>query len=242
MALDENDLAKIGELIGQAVEGMKKETTKQVNGAIANVKDTFGKKLEGVLDAEAVAALATEKAQAIAADLAKKSAPAGDKSQGQGQLDPETKRMLDEMKAANEALQAKVRKGEEERAKERAERHAMEEKQAITAELAKVGVRDGLRGAALAYIREKGMVKRDGEGNIVFERPSDVGGVERLSLSDGFADWAKSTEGKEFLPQRDVRGSGDTQPARGAANGQQGTYVPLTGQQMAEIIRQSSME
>ena len=205
MPLDEQDLAKIAELITAATGESEKKTTTMVNKAMGTLKP-LKDRLEALPDPEALSTNIKTQFETLAADLAKK-APA---AQGAGApaVDEATKKLVEDLKTANEALMGKLRKGEDERRLERESRLAMEEKQAISTTLAKLSIRPGLMTAALNHLRATGMIKRSAEGEIVIERKDDVGTLEQVPLEEGLTAWTKTDEGKEFLPPKDAGGSG----------------------------------
>ena len=237
MALDDQDIAKITELTAAAIVAAQaeadKKTTKIVNAAIASTLKPFKERLESVPDAEAQAAKLKEMVDAATAELAKKlpAAPGGAKP------DDETAKALSELKTANETLQARLKKQDEERKAEKAQQAAMEESAAVSAALIKAeGFKKGLLQPALDHIKSRGMIKRDPQGAIAVEVKNEIGGTELVALEDGMAAWLKTDTGKEFLQPKDVGGSGTG--AGGRARG--GVAVPvLTGAQMAAVFNES---
>ena len=235
MALTEEDLAKITEITTAAIVAAQteaeKKTNKVINSAMASTLKPFKERLETLPDADALAAKIKEQVDAVAAELGKKTPAGGDPKPA----DTETARALAELKTANETLQARLKKQDEERKAEKAQAAAIEESQAVSTALGSIeGFRKGLLQPALDHLRSRGMVKRNGEGAICLEVKSDIGGTELVPLEDGIPTWLKTDMGKEFMAPKDVGGSGDGKGGRRA--GGTGAPTQLTGAQMAEIV------
>ena len=235
MALDDNDIAKITELTTAAIVAAQaeadKKTTKIINSAIASTLKPFKERLDGIPDADGLAAKVKEQVDAATAELAKKLPATGTPKPA----DDETTKALAELKAANEALSTKLKKQDEERKAEKAQTAAMQETEATSAALMKIpGFKASLLQPALDHIKARGLVRRDANGAIVAEVKSDIGGTELVPLEEALTAWSKSDVGKEFLMPKEVGGSGT---GRGGKPGQGGQHVPfLTGQEMAAIV------
>jgi len=239
MALDEQDLASIKELIAAASTESEKKLTKMVNGAMATTKG-LKERLDTVPDSDGLAAAIKAQVDAAAAELAKKiPAPSASGAAGAPAVDEATKKLVEDLKAANETLMTKLRKGEEERKTERETRLASEEKQAISAMLSKLQVKPSLLEPALDHIRARGMVKRGSDGTIVVERKDDIGGTELVTLEEGLTAWTKTDVGKEFLPPRDVGGSGNT-GSGGRRTGNAGGLPMPSLADLAQAVREAS--
>ena len=236
MPLDEQDLAKIAELITAATTETEKKTTTMVNKAMGTLKP-WKDRLEAIPDPEALSTSIKSQIAALADELAKKAPAPG--AGGVPAIDETTKKLVEDLKAANEALMGKLRKGEEERKTERETRLASEEKQAISATLSKLQVKPSLLEPALDHIRARGMVKRGSDGTIVVERKDDIGGTELVTLEEGLTAWTKTDVGKEFLPPRDVGGSGNT-GGGGRRTGNAGGFPMPSLADLAEAVRNAS--
>jgi hypothetical protein len=146
------------------------------------------------------------------------------KKEGEAELDhadsPVLKglqRQLEELR--NEATQLKA-----ERDAERTQSKNMTLRQKLGDELARAGINDPqrVRYAMALLVSEEQRVRwsEDGE-SIVFR---DATG-EDIDLATGIKTWAKSEDGKHFLPPTGARGSGDRQ-GQGRTQQQQGTKEP----------------
>lgn len=144
-----------------------------------------------------------------------------------GQSDEVTQRM----KALEGQLAVEKKKREASEAKQveaETRRARAEEDDAVKSALMAAGVKDEARiRAALHTHRGEGRIKRDEAGAIMFVKRSDDGD-EEMPLTKGVAEWAKTDEGKVFLPPTGASGSGGTQPRNGTVAPAKGKY---TGQQ-----------
>lgn len=242
MALDEEDKKLIAGLIGEALGTQKDEITKMVNGVAATMK----KQIAGLPTTENVNKLVEEQTAAALEAVAKKKESETPKDPGgkKPAADPEVAAQLQELRTANEKLLKKVEEGQRLREQEQATRLAAEEKAAVNSMLAEVKVRPALVGPAYAWLRERGMVKRDDEGEIVIEMKGASGVTEAYPLKEGLTKWIKTEEGREFLPARDAAGAGDRKSGRGDRSDQENRsgadrdgYVPPTMEEVAQALQ-----
>lgn len=133
------------------------------------------------------------------------------KAQEPGQPDPAAA-----AEARIRAMEKRLAEEQELRTKTETERARTEERSALMNGLAAIGVTGPRASAAAALLHgELGTVRRAKDGRIVFVVPRD-GYTDELDLAKGLAEWAKSPEGKEFLPARDAGGSGEPPRRPGA--------------------------
>lgn len=119
------------------------------------------------------------------------------------------------------ALEKQLTEEKERVARTEAQRARDEERSALINQLSTLGVTGPRAAAVAAYLHgEQGTVRRAKDGRIVFVVPRD-GYTDELDLAKGLAEWAKTPEGKDFLPARDVGGSGEAprRPGAPAPNG-----------------------
>lgn len=127
------------------------------------------------------------------------------------------KQLADEKKK-REASEAKQLEAEGRRAR-------AEEDDAVKSALMAAGVKDEARiRAALHTHRGEGRIKRDEAGSILFVKRGDAGD-EEIPLAKGIAEWAKTDEGKVFMPATGAAGSGSS----GAKNGANGANGAASG-------------
>lgn len=114
-------------------------------------------------------------------------------------------------------LEAKATKAESDKAETEARQRSGEERQALMAGLAALGVDGPRQKMALSYLYgEEKRVTRDDAGNIVFRVSRGSGNTrfdDLVSIDEGLKEWASTEEGKSVLPPRGAQGSGTT-PAK----------------------------
>lgn len=107
------------------------------------------------------------------------------------------------------AMEKRLAEEQELRTKTEAQRARDEERAALLSQLSSLGVTGTRAAAVAAYLHgEQGTVRRAKDGRIVFVVPRD-GYTDELDLAKGLTEWAKTPEGKEFLPAREASGSGE---------------------------------
>jgi plasmid stability protein len=173
---------------------------------VGTVKEQVGKALKGLdlkgMIGEALAPV-LEQVESL------KATSGGDKVQGQtsgqapGALPPEVQKQIDQLAKANKALQDKYDAAEKLRAETEAKSRRKEERDALGAALRKAGVPEPLAAGAVAYLGERGTIKRTDDGAIRWAQ-----GDDELELDKGAAAWLKTDEGRAYLPPRQVSGSG----------------------------------
>lgn len=240
MALDEQDITKITEIITAAQgEFLKGPVAKMVNNAITgHVKDIKGEvaKLaeKPVVDPESLGKLLDERMAGLKEELTKAGAKP-DKG-GTQQPDPETAKVLQELKAANEQLQTKLKARDEADKAEKLRVAAIEEKQAVTTMLGKLGVKPVMVESAFNDLRARGVVVRDADGQIVLKGKDETTGLDtNYALEEGLKGWLKTDLGKEFLPPKQAGGTGE-RGQRGAGGGGEGGYKPMTAADIAAAL------
>lgn len=83
-----------------------------------------------------------------------------------------------------------------------------EERTELATALRNNGVMDAMIKPLVAHLHgERAIVKRNEEGGLVMTVKRDWG-EEDVPLAQGIAEWAKTDEGKSYLPPKDVGGSG----------------------------------
>lgn len=126
------------------------------------------------------------------------------------------KKERDDEKAAREA--------------EKRERETSEERAALTKALTEGGVAPKRVKAAVAqlYLDEKRVVRND-KGELFFKLKDDDGDEVEYSLVDGVKKWVATEDGQEFLPAKQVSGSGGGQGGAGKPGAGKGgdTNAPL---------------
>ena len=126
---------------------------------------------------------------------------------GKPPLPPEYEARLKDME---KALSDERKRTAEERSQRQADLEKTkrgEERSALSDALRKLGVPESRLRAAVAMHAEDGRVIRDEGGAIKWRQPRD-GYEDKLDLDKGLAEWAKTDEGKDFLPARGAGGSG----------------------------------
>jgi len=127
-------------------------------------------------------------------------------------------KQLETEKKKREASEAKQAEAEARRAR-------AEEDDAVKSALMVAGVKDEARiRAALHTHRGEGRIKRDEAGTLLFVKRGDAG-EEEVPLAKGIAEWAKTDEGKVFLPPTGAAGSGGRGGQNGQTGGEKGKYT-----------------
>lgn len=206
--------AEIPDHIKTFVEGA---VTRGINGALG----TWGKRFEAKIPTadslkETISTSLAEALKGLKPDGAGGDG-GGDDGGGDGKRkrsadDPMERKFLklqDDLKKTQDALKAK----DEQATKEREERARAEERTELGNALRKVGVPDARAAAAAALLfHERKLVARNEAGEICLKVKSTVGGQtmeDLVPLSEGVEAWAKTPEGKEFMPPVDAGGSGN---------------------------------
>lgn len=210
MALDEDDLKKVAELIASEQEKATKATLKVI-----------GEQLKPVISRiEAVEKTATAKPD---------DQPDDEPDEGRGaSADPEVKAL----KAKMAALEARAQKAEQDRREAEEKAKAERLQQAARDALLAAGVPADRVKAALATLQVDGLLDYDDQGQpgIKFQRQ---GYAEVLTGKDGAAEWLKSDVGKIFLPPADVGGTGERS---GRRPGPKNTGQPVDGETLARNL------
>lgn len=125
------------------------------------------------------------------------------------QTDPEVLKL----KQSLESLQNQLRAKDDENKAIQAKQKRAEERTALASALSKLGVPEARAAGAMALLHtERGAVTRDDDGNIVMKVKRTFQGQtseEMVPLDEGIAEWAKTEEGKTYLPPANARGSGE---------------------------------
>ena len=204
--------ASIGELLAPALKDAETRFGKMANGAAMTAAEKavkgFKDRLDGVPTAETLA----ETIKSSVTEMLAAHAPAvkdkGSAGDGESDAMKELRKKLEASDKRQETLLADMRKKDEERQTILDKQRRNEERQTLTAALEKAGVKPTLRPAAVALLTERGLVKRDEEGNILFDHKDKDGNVEALPVEAGVGKWISTDEGKEYLPAKDTGGSG----------------------------------
>lgn len=206
MALDADDIKKIGEMIGEHAKNSEPERLKALEAVVGRAlgalklddKITALKaEIEGKIKPEPDAKEPDAKASAIADDPAFKRLQAG--------LEAATKAAEEQKKRAEAAEQASKR------------------------ERLSAGVRDALTSAgadpkrvqiALTHLEASGAVTLDDKGAPAFKFRRDGGYDDVVDAAKGAAEWLKTQDGQFFLPPSGAKGTGDgAGDTRGAGGG-----------------------
>lgn len=204
--------AALEERIGKAVDA-------RLNRAISGHLTRMQPKLAADIGAQVLAGLKAQQGEnddetADPPESNKGKPPKGQNAEADQRLKSLEKQLADERKK-REASEAKQLDTEAKRARG-------EEDDAVKSALMAAGVKDEARiRAALHTHRGEGRVKRGEDGTILFMKRTDAGD-EEMPLAKGIADWAKTDEGKVFLPPTGASGSGGNPPKNGGANGAPG--------------------
>lgn len=242
MALDEQDITKITEIVTAAQgEFLKGPVAKMVNSAITgNLKEVKGEMAKLAekpsVDPEALGKLLDERMAGFKDELTKAGAKPDGKGGGVQQPDPETAKVLQELKAANEQLQTKLKARDEADKAEKLRVAAIEEKQAVTTMLGKLGVKPVMVESAFNDLRARGVVTRDADGTIVLKGKDETTGLDaNYALEEGLKGWLKTDLGKEFLPPKQAGGTGE-RGQRGTGGGGGEGYKPMTASEVADAL------
>ena len=222
--------ASIGELLAPALKDAETRFGKMANGAALTAAEKATKGLREQLSgvptqetlAETIKASVTEMLAAHAP-----AAPAKGAGDGESEAMKELRKKLEASDKRQQSLVDDLKKKDIEQQAILDKQRRTEERQTLTAALEKAGVKTTLRAAAVALLTERGLVKRDQDGNILFDHKDKDGNVEALPVEAGIGKWVATDEGKEYLPPKDAGGSGD----RGAGRGGTGN----TGKSQFEI-------
>lgn len=190
MALDADDLKKIGDLIAASNAETKKAFESTVATAIKSQGAELDKKLDG-----------------IKADVDKKLAdkpadpPPGDKKPGDKSVDPTEHPEF-------KKLQAKVREQEEAAARAEIDRKANLLRSSVQDALVAGGADPKRAKFAVDTLIGSGAVKLDDKGQPVFGMKRSWGD-EAVPVVDGAKEWLATSEGQFFVPPVGAQGTGD---------------------------------
>lgn len=106
-----------------------------------------------------------------------------------------------------EAQEAKFREMEQKQQEAERRRQEAEERSVVESALGASGVAGKRVAQAFVWMRAQGLIGRDSDGNVVYRAERD-GYVDELKLADGVKEFLASDDGKDFLPPKDVAGSG----------------------------------
>ena len=114
------------------------------------------------------------------------------------------------LKARLANMEKKANDSEAQRIKEKQESLKVRERAALSSALREVGVEGPKLKAAIALLyTEEGRVGTDQDGNVIFKFQRD-GYIEEMSLADGMEEWVATSDGKHFVPAKNVGGAGST--------------------------------
>lgn len=208
MALDEDDLEKIQEMLTTGISGIEKKLPKIVNGIVelktkgVATKDDLLElfKKEGDEDSGEIAA---PKRQAAAKD------DEGDGDSG------EIAALKRQMAALEKQSKENAARAE---AAEQARLRALRDTTIRTA-LDGAGVNPALRTALQHWLLGEGKVKVADDGAVVFVQPNEIGGTEEVALDAGLKGFLATEAGKAYLPPRPGNGTGDAAGSGGTPKG-----------------------
>lgn len=185
----------------------KNDAQEMVNGALSKFtsRNAFKESLTGILKETLPGIIAEHIKQPGSGDQG----GGGDGGDGGGKGGDDDDPRIKQLMHNQRQMQAKL---EEETAKRKQiadEALRKEERSALRHELAKVGVADGLLTAAESLLfTEKGSIARDEDNAIGMKMKRDWG-EEVVPLEKAIAEWAKSDEGKAFMPAKPIGGTGN---------------------------------
>lgn len=236
---DENEVDKA--LTGEA---LKLEITRQVNGAVSGLikkgafKELLSNTVAGAIKDAMPGLLEGLKQPAAEAPAANTGAAPSTPATGNDSLPPEVRARMAELERSQKTLADQLKKRDEEAAVLQAKTRETTERSRLADAMRKAGVpEDRLRGAlALVYTEDK-RVKTAEDGSIVFLKKGDLG-IEEVELERGVEEWAKSDDGKAYLPPVAATGSGNVGAGRQAtaAAGKAPTTVSLLEQLGSAMI------
>lgn len=132
---------------------------------------------------------------------------------GGGALPPDVQKRLDDQERTIKRLSDESTRANAERDAAKKRNDEAEERGILATALKKAGVsEDRIDGAAALLYHERKRVIRDKDGKVRFALPKE-GYVDEVDVEMGVAEWAKTSEGKGYLPPTQVQGGG----ARGGA-------------------------
>ena len=221
------------------------EFDKRVNGAMDNrfkrFETTFAKSLDEKLGGF-TKAIEEKLGGAKPVDP-----PAGGNAGGDSSkpVDPEIAKLrgqLAETEKRQKALDQQLAAEKAEREKIAAQKRAREDSDALTGSLRKKGFSEHAIPAldALFRVAEGRLVRDESDPEtVLFKRKSKSGEEELVTIDQALDDFAKTDEGKAYMPARQVAGSGNaggrgvTQPVRNGAGAQ--TTEQLNAELMAAL-------
>lgn len=202
--------AALEERIGKAIDA-------RLNKAISGHLTRMTPKLAETIGAQVLAGI--KSAQGGDDDDADVAGGAG---AGKGKVVDKDTPLAQQLAAMQKRLEAETKKREDSERKQvesESRRARAEEDDAVKSALMSAGVKDEARiRAALHTHRGEGRIKRDEAGTILFIKRTDSGD-EEVPLSKGIAEWAKTDEGKVFLPPSGAAGSGGNSPKNNTNGG-----------------------
>jgi hypothetical protein len=158
----------------------------------------------------------------------------GDKSKGG--LPPEVQRELEDQKRMIKRLTDENAKSAAERDAAKKRNDEAEERKVLADALKKHGVDETrLDGAVALLYADRKRVVRDKEGKIRFALPRE-GFVDEVDVESGAAEWVKSSEGKAYLPPRDVEGGGQRGGRAPVRSGNGEPSVPELADELAHLM------
>ena len=228
-----NEILKgsLGEILAPALKDIETKFGKMANGAAMTAAEKAVKGFKEKLDAVPTAEALEEKLAARLEELKQTVVPQGGKPAGGVAASPDVealKKQIADMQTAMQLSDKKRNTFETELAKERAARaedlakqKRTEERSLLSVALEKAGVTNPThRAAATALLIDRGVIKRNDEGEVVLEyKDIEHASTELLPIEKGVATWAGTEEGKTFLPPKDSGGSGERGAGRNVAAG-----------------------
>jgi hypothetical protein len=231
----EAEEAALEERIGKAIDT-------RLNKAISGHLTRMTPRLAETIGAQVLAGIKASQGAGDEGDGDETGAGASSGGQGKGKGAQVSDEVSQRMKTLEKQLADERKKRELSEAKQletEAKRSRGEEDDALKSALMAAGVKDEVRiRSALHTHRGENRIKRDDAGNILFVKRSDAGD-EEMPLAKGIAEWAKTDEGKTFLPATGAGGSGAGQQKAGnsgQANGGKMTNDQFAGNLLAAIV------
>lgn len=171
-------------------EDPKFVTVEQLNAAITGKLKEFNTRLSKQLE--------TTLADSFT-KLSEKLAPPA-KEEGEDRVAKLAKELEDERKARNKLVQ--------DLADRDAKAKRADERKQLTTALAKAGITTPALQNAAALALEERLIRGEDDAPVKFRIVNKYNTDEDVDVDAGVAAWAKTAEGKEFIPSRQVRGTG----------------------------------
>lgn len=187
------------------------DTNKAIGARLQAFKKAFMKDIESMF-APIVAKLDEIKAAPAAAPEDKP----GDKQVVDKQVEGRIAALQKQLDAANAAQKA----ADEEREAEKEKARAAQRESMVTSALAKIGISNPTVAKAAAGLLMPAVAHAE-DGRVIYKRMNKFGIEDELDVEQAVNDWAKTDDGKAFIPAKKVAGTGSRPEAR--------SFLPSSG-------------